>query len=45
MTYPRRSSTRRPHGVDLKMRHHIGVRAGRETEVLDLDQNYFSDED
>jgi restriction system protein len=31
--------------VDLMMRHHIGVRVHRIVEVLDLDQNYFDDED
>ena len=31
--------------LDLMLRHHIGVRAERQIEVLDLDQNYFSDEE
>jgi restriction endonuclease Mrr len=31
--------------LTLMLRHHIGVRVEREAEVLDLDQNYFSDEE
>lgn len=31
--------------VDLMMRHHIGVRVQRTVEVLDLDHNYFEDEE
>ncbi|MBE3041522.1 restriction endonuclease [Candidatus Bathyarchaeota archaeon] len=31
--------------LDFMLRHHIGVRVEREVEVLDLDQNYFSDEE
>jgi hypothetical protein len=27
------------------LRHHIGVRAERQVEVLDLDQNYFSEDE
>jgi restriction endonuclease Mrr len=29
----------------LMLRHHIGVRAERKVEVLDIDQNYFSEDD
>jgi restriction system protein len=29
----------------LMLRHHIGVRVERQVEVLDLDQNYFSDDE
>jgi restriction system protein len=31
--------------LDLMLRHHIGVRAERQIEVLDLDQNYFSEDE
>jgi restriction system protein len=31
--------------LDLMLRHHIGVHVERQVEVLDLDQNYFSEED
>ncbi len=31
--------------VDLMMRHHVGVRVQRTVEVLDLDHNYFEDEE
>jgi restriction system protein len=31
--------------LDLMMRHHIGVRVERQVEVLDLDQNYFSEDE
>jgi restriction system protein len=31
--------------LDLMMRHHIGVRVERQIELMDLDQNYFEDED
>lgn len=31
--------------VDLMMRHHVGVRVQRTIEVLDLDQNYFEDDE
>lgn len=31
--------------LDLMLRHHIGVRVEREIEVLDIDQNYFADEE
>lgn len=31
--------------LNLMLRHHIGIRVEREVEVLDLDQNYFTDED
>jgi len=31
--------------LDLMLRHHIGVHVERELEVLDIDQNYFSDEE
>ncbi|MFN8826995.1 MAG: restriction endonuclease [Planctomycetota bacterium] len=31
--------------VDLMMRHHVGVRVQRTIELLDLDQNYFEDEE
>jgi restriction system protein len=31
--------------IELMMRHRIGVRIERQVEVLDIDQNYFSDED
>jgi restriction system protein len=31
--------------LTLMLRHHIGVRVERQVEVLDLDQNYFSDDE
>ena len=31
--------------LDLMLRHHIGVRVERQIEVLDIDQNYFGDEE
>ena len=31
--------------LDLMLRHHIGVRVERQVEVLDLDQNYFAEDD
>jgi restriction system protein len=31
--------------LNLMLRHHIGVRVERQVEVLDLDQNYFSDDE
>jgi restriction system protein len=31
--------------LNLMLRHHIGVRVERAVEVLDLDQNYFSDDE
>jgi len=31
--------------VDLMMRHHVGVRVQRTIEVLDLDQNYFEEDE
>jgi restriction system protein len=31
--------------LNLMLRHHIGVRVEREVEVLDLDQNYFSEDE
>jgi len=31
--------------LDLMLRHHIGVRVQRQLQVLDLDQNYFSEEE
>jgi restriction system protein len=31
--------------LDLMLRHHIGVRVEREIEVLDLDQNYFNEDE
>jgi restriction system protein len=31
--------------LDLMLRHHIGVHVERELEVLDIDQNYFSEEE
>lgn len=31
--------------LDLMMRHHIGVRVERVVEVLDLDQNYFTEDE
>jgi len=31
--------------IDLMMRHHIGVRVERSIELLDIDQNYFEEED
>jgi restriction system protein len=31
--------------LDLMLQHHIGVHMERQVEVLDLDQNYFSDEE
>ena len=31
--------------LSLMLRHHIGVRVEREVEVLDLDQNYFSEDE
>ena len=31
--------------LDMMMRHKIGVRAERTVELLDLDQNYFEDEE
>ncbi|OHE86722.1 MAG: hypothetical protein A3G75_12505 [Verrucomicrobia bacterium RIFCSPLOWO2_12_FULL_64_8] len=31
--------------LSLMLRHHIGVRVERQVEVLDLDQNYFSDDE
>ena len=31
--------------LDLMMRHHIGVRVQRQIQVLDLDQNYFADDE
>jgi restriction system protein len=31
--------------LELMLRHHIGVHVERQIEVLDLDQNYFSDEE
>lgn len=31
--------------LDLMMRHHIGVRVERKVEVLDLDQNYFTEDE
>jgi restriction system protein len=31
--------------LDLMLRHHIGVRVERQIEVLELDQNYFADEE
>jgi restriction system protein len=31
--------------LNLMLRHHIGVRVERQVEVLDVDQNYFSDDE
>ncbi len=31
--------------LDLMLRHHVGVRIERTVEMLDLDQNYFDDDD
>jgi restriction endonuclease Mrr len=31
--------------VNLMLQHHIGVRVVRKVEVLDVDQNYFAEED
>jgi restriction system protein len=31
--------------LELMMRHHIGVRVEKDIEILDLDQNYFSEEE
>jgi hypothetical protein len=31
--------------LDLMLRHHVGLRVERRIEVLEIDQNYFSDED
>lgn len=31
--------------LNLMLRDHIGVRVERKLEVLDLDQNYFSDDE
>lgn len=31
--------------LDLMMRHHIGVRVERQVEILDLDQNYFTEDE
>jgi restriction system protein len=31
--------------VELMLRHHIGVRVERKVEVLDVDQNYFIEDE
>jgi restriction system protein len=31
--------------VNLMLRHHIGVRVERKVEILDVDQNYFTEEE
>jgi len=31
--------------LDLMLKHHVGTRVERTVEILDLDQNYFNDED
>jgi restriction endonuclease Mrr len=31
--------------LNLMLRHHIGVRVEQKVEVLDMDQNYFNEEE